>query len=82
MRALTTLAALAAAAVAGVHAAGLVDDPIAADWVSYLDSPEWVATAPSAGLEIRGAVPGDLITDLQMAGLIGASLGGEEGMGG
>lgn len=60
---------------ARVHAAGLIDHVIAADPPTYLDSASWVASssAPSP-LEIRATVPGDLITDLQLAGLIGDPL--------
>ena len=44
--------------------AGLVDDPIAADSITYLDSSAgstWTATS-SAGFSIDAAVPGDLLT--------------------
>ncbi len=46
-----------------------MDPPIAADSVTYLDSAEWVASAPGQA-SIRASVPGDLITDLHAAGVI------------
>jgi len=56
-----------------VEGSGLVDHPIAASAPSYLDGEEWLASTPS-GLLIRSTVPGDLITDLQVAGFIGDPL--------
>lgn len=48
-------------------AATLVDHPIEGDSVTYLDG-AW--SLRGAGFNIKGAVPGDLITDLQNNGLI------------
>ena len=48
----------------------LVDPPFAAALVQYLDGEDWVVIC--AGLPPNGAVvPGDIITDLQRAGVIG-----------
>jgi beta-mannosidase len=58
------------------RAAGLVDDPILGDGnaAQYLDGEAWTATGsltPSSDPVTVGAlVPGDLLTDLQRAGLI------------
>lgn len=49
---------------------GLRDHPIAASEIKYLDGSTWTAAAPSAKLRINATVPGDLITDLQVAGLV------------
>ena len=68
MAALLLLALLPAAL-----GAGLIDHPIAAGAAVYLDSEEWTASAPGVGT-IRATVPGDLITDLQLSGLIGDPL--------
>ena len=51
----------------------MVDHPIAAGPAQYLDGESWTASTPS-GLLIRATVPGDLVTDLQGAGLIGDPL--------
>ena len=65
-------------AVLGVAAAtGLVDNPVAGDSLAYLDASAgltWQAKAPSRGLSIPATVPGDIITDLQRAGVIGDPL--------
>jgi beta-mannosidase len=58
---------------------GLVDHAIAGTSLpTYLDSETWTASTTFAGASsptvIRATVPGDLITDLQMAGLIGDPL--------
>ena len=64
---------LAAALAHGAHGAGLVDHPIAGTSPAvYLDSQEW--TASTGATTIRATVPGDLVTDLQTAGLIGDPL--------
>ena len=68
---LVSLLLLATAPIA--RAAGLVDDPISGASVAFLDSETWTADAPGVGV-IRATVPGDLITDLQTAGLIGDPL--------
>jgi beta-mannosidase len=61
--------------LAACDAAGLIDHVIAANAPVYLDSESWVASSASpTPLEIRATVPGDLITDLQLAGLIGDPL--------
>ena len=65
--------ALAAASLVGLaSASGLVDDPIEADSITYLDG-DWKASS-SSGLSMAGSVPGDVLTDLQAAGLIGDPL--------
>ena len=68
--------ALLLAAALSLHAAqgaGLIDHPIAGTAPAvYLDSQEWLAT--SGATSIRATVPGDLVTDLQAAGLIGDPL--------
>lgn len=51
------------------RAAGLVDHPWLGDDVIYLDGNEWTASS-SAGISISATVPGDLITDLERAGVI------------
>jgi len=70
MRSLALLACLAAAA-----AYGLVDHPIAADTVTYLDGADWAlasATVPVG--TVNANVPGDLLTDLAAAGVIATPL--------
>ena len=45
--------------------------------IAYLDASaglKWVAQAPTKGLAIPASVPGDLITDLQLAAIIGDPL--------
>ena len=68
-RLLASVALLALARAQG----GLIDHPIAGDSLVYLDSQEWTASTPGLA-SIRATVPGDLITDLQVAGLIGDPL--------
>ena len=51
---------------------GLVDNPIVANEVSYLTA-GWTASTPG-GPTIPAAVPGDIITDLEAAGLVGDPL--------
>ena len=64
---------LALALLAGrVTADGLRDHPIAGGELTYLDG-TWTAKS-DAGHEIAAQVPGDLLTDLQTAGLIGDPL--------
>lgn len=72
----------------GVGAGGLRDNPIEAAGLLRLDGDGWTARrlsmpgfllqgvpmAPTADLTIKATVPGDLITDLQKAGLIGDPL--------
>ena len=53
---------------AGALSAGLRDQPIAAPALHYLDGSDWRAT--SGELSVAATVPGDLITDLQRAGVI------------
>ena len=69
MRVLGALLALPALA----NAAGLVDDPIVADSITYLDGTNWKATS-SAGISIDASVPGDLLSDLEAANVIGDPL--------
>jgi hypothetical protein len=60
-------------------ATSLVDNPIVADEITYLDS-GWTASTPGTSslrigaTTIAASVPGDIITDLQTAGLIGDPL--------
>ena len=74
--------AAAAAAAAAAANAGLLDHPIAAASHTSLDG-TWTASttirAPGPagagrGISIQGTVPGDLITDLQAAGMVGDPL--------
>jgi beta-mannosidase len=51
-------------------AAGLQDAPIVVDEVTYLDGLGWTAS-DGASTDIRATVPGDLISDLEAAGLVG-----------
>ena len=56
---------------ASVYPLTLADPAIATDGpVISLDDSTWSASAPSLGLDIAGNVPGDLITDLFLAGVI------------
>ena len=66
-------------------ASGLVDNPIAAATIQYLDGRHWTAEllhkqlspTPSSStplLSIPATVPGDVITDLQAAGKVGDPL--------
>lgn len=48
--------------------AGLKDDPIAGSALQYLDSSDWILT--NGSLSISATVPGDLLTDLERAGII------------
>lgn len=51
---------------------GLNDNPIVGDTVTYLDSEEWTITSNNPSYQmIRGTVPGDLVTDIYQAGLMG-----------
>ncbi len=56
-------------ASSAVSASGLTDAPIVGDAIQYLSGEGWVADN-GAGLTIGGRVPGDLITDLEAAGVI------------
>jgi hypothetical protein len=56
--------------------ASLIDAPIASDGdggARYLDGQDWLLNAPGF-TAIRATVPGDIITDLQTAGLVGDPL--------
>lgn len=60
--------------VLAVRGASLRDAPLgAASAPFYLDSPAcaWTAAEPSLGLSVPATVPGDIITDLQRARVIG-----------
>lgn len=62
-------ALLLAAAVLGGRAGR--DSPITAGLpVQYLDGADWIVSNPDSSIVVGGAVPGDLITDLQNAGVI------------
>lgn len=71
MKSLTLLAVAAGFAMAA--AIGLVDYPIIADGVQYLDGEGWVVSN-GQGVEVGGYVPGDLLTDLEKGGVIGDPL--------
>jgi beta-mannosidase len=68
---LVVLAALAA--FGSVRAGSLADHPVVGDSIIYLDG-MWKANNDALGLSINAGVPGDLLTDLQTAGLIGDPL--------
>lgn len=75
----SSFAVLASAMLCLAAGKGLVDDPLhgAMNELQYLDGEAWTATGPAAGgktVTIGATVPGDLITDLQVAGLIGDPL--------
>ena len=55
--------------------ASLIDPPITSDGgvAHYLDGEDWVLSAPGF-TPIRATVPGDIVTDLQVAGLVGDPL--------
>eukprot|EP01116_Phalansterium_solitarium_P018951 TRINITY_DN5166_c2_g1_i1.p1 TRINITY_DN5166_c2_g1~~TRINITY_DN5166_c2_g1_i1.p1 ORF type:complete len:461 (-),score=159.37 TRINITY_DN5166_c2_g1_i1:31-1413(-) len=65
-------AVVLACLAAGALGSGLVDNPIAGDALQYLDRDAWAVS--NGQHTIEGFVPGDLITDLQRAGLIGDPL--------
>jgi beta-mannosidase len=66
-------AAASAASVASLaSASGLVDAPIVAKSIQYLDGEGW--TASNGDITIGARVPGDLVTDLEVAGVIGDPL--------
>ncbi len=73
-----TAALLAAAALLvlprAARGVGLVDEPMAsaAGPPQYLDGPGW--TVSNGALTVGARVPGDLLTDLQVAGVIGDPL--------
>jgi beta-mannosidase len=67
-----TQAVAAAAAVAPSAGAGLVDNPIVGSGLQYLDGEGW--TASNGNVTIGATVPGDVLTDLQVAGMIGDPL--------
>ena len=71
-RALVVAVAAAAAAAAATAAASLRDAAIATTSPPlYLDGPAWTAAEASLALSIAATVPGDVISDLQRAGVIG-----------
>lgn len=55
-----------------VISSGLVDDPVVGtnNLIQYLDSESWIVTN-NANITIEATVPGELITDLQVSGIIG-----------
>lgn len=74
MRALASAAALCAAAALRDAPLTLRDAPLAAATpLLYLDSPAaaWTASEPSLGLAVPATVPGDIVSDLQRARVIG-----------
>jgi len=71
-----TLLTLALGYISYVYSRGLVDDPIISASRQYLDGEGWIATSEDGKTIINGNVPGDLITDMQLAGLIGDPLYG------
>lgn len=56
------------------QAGTLVDDPIGADAVKYLDAEPWSWVRGDDGFAIPASVPGDVVTDLEKAGAIGNPL--------
>ena len=65
------LAALALAQPAPPAAPTLVDPPIACDAVQYLDGADWTLSNAGGSVSVAGSVPGDVISDLQRAGVVG-----------
>ena len=56
-------------------AKGIEDEPIAADATQYLDGVDWTVTDSTGKVPtFGGSVPGDLLTDMQAAGVIGDPL--------
>jgi len=56
-------------------AAGLADAPLAADALQPLDfAPAWTFSVDGNATRLAASVPGDLITDMQRAGLVGDPL--------
>ena len=51
------------------HSAGLLDEPVVADTLQYLDGAAWILTN-NGSTTIESRVPGDIITDMQRAGVI------------
>ena len=74
----------AAAGLSLATAAGLVDHPIVGDALTYLDGADWKVAATEPGhlddasapalWTMPGKVPGDLLSDLEAADLIGDPL--------
>ena len=62
---------LSALALAFHADASLRDAPIASSLPPYYLDGAWLATEASLGLSIPSTVPGDVITDLQRAGVVG-----------
>ena len=56
------------------RAGSLVDDPIGADAITYLDDERWSWHRDDDGFTMPASVPGDVVTDLQTAGAIGDPL--------
>ena len=56
------------------QAGTLVDDPLGADAVKYLDAEPWSWVRGDDGFAIPASVPGDVVTDLEKAGAIGNPL--------
>lgn len=56
-----------------VHGSGLRDNPIVGDEIRYLDG-KWLASTPGKHVAIPATVPGDLISDLHAADLVGNPL--------
>lgn len=66
----TLLAACAVLQLA--NAQTLRDTPLGTSYPPlYLDGPTWTASEPTLGLHIPATIPGDVITDLQRAAVIG-----------
>lgn len=61
---------LALLAVCAAARPGLVDHPIAGDSAVYLDGSDWTTTAAGVAT-IPATVPGDLLSDISAAGLVG-----------
>ena len=74
-RLLPAIVSLALLALPPAHGAGLTDAPIAAPALQYLDGAAW--TLSSGATTVAARVPGDVLSDLAAAGVIGDPLAGE-----
>jgi beta-galactosidase/beta-glucuronidase len=64
------VAALLLASPLRAGGAGLRDAPVAADALQFLDGEAWTISSADGVISAGGVVPGDLITDLQRAGVV------------
>ena len=58
-------------------AAGLRDEPICGAVLQYLDGADWTLSSSNGSTVVPATVPGDLLSDLQRAGIIGDPLFGD-----